>query len=123
MECCYGTTPTFQETTPIPACADPGTPDTPPGTTPRRPVPCSFSLLITDLAPCDLTALLEALQPDNDADPGPAPALQDRPCICPHCGHRHGGYDQQASLLLDCLLIAKEALEDAQAVLEREVLP
>ena len=88
-----------------------------------RTVPCSFSLTITHLNPHHLTALLEALRPDNDAEPGSAPARQNRPCICPHCGHLHGGYEQQASVLLDCLVIATVALSEARRLVEEEVLP
>jgi hypothetical protein len=45
------------------------------------------------------------------------------PCICPHCGHAHGAYDQQASLLLDHLTIATDALRAAKHLVEEEVLP
>jgi hypothetical protein len=45
------------------------------------------------------------------------------PCICPHCGHCHGRYDLQASALLDCLVIATEALSEAKRLVEAEVLP
>jgi hypothetical protein len=54
----------------------------------------------------------------NIPRPGP-----DRPCVCPHCGHRHSGYDAQASLVLDCLVITTEALTEAKRLLETEVLP
>ena len=84
----------------------------------HRPVPCTFSLTITDLDPRDLTALLQALCPANDAEPGP-----DQPCVCPHCGHSHGRYDPQASAVLDCLVIATEALHEAKRLVEEEVLP
>ena len=52
------------------------------------------------------------------------------PGICPHCGHSHSAYDHQASTVLDCLVIATEALSTAtEAVrtlkdaIEEEVLP
>ena len=80
-----------------------------------RPVPSTFSLLITDLDPRDLTMLLQALAPDND-DSAP--------------GHQHGDYDQAASTLLDRALMITEALRTAteaartlKAALEEEVLP
>jgi hypothetical protein len=50
------------------------------------------------------------------------PATEPR-CVCPNCGHVHGGYDQQASTLLDCLTIATDALREARRLVETEVLP
>jgi hypothetical protein len=44
-------------------------------------------------------------------------------CVCPHCGHVHGGYDPQASTLLECLTVATEALTEAKRLVETEVLP
>ena len=58
-------------------------------------------------------------------------------CICPHCGHRHSGYDHQASAVLDLALVTREALSTATDalstasealqtlthVVEEEVLP
>jgi hypothetical protein len=57
------------------------------------------------------------LQPQNP------PPWAPRPCICPHCGHSHGAYTQQASTLLDCLTLASDALSEAKRLIEEEVLP
>jgi hypothetical protein len=54
----------------------------------------------------------------NTPSPGAA-----RPCVCPHCGHRHNAYDQQASTVLDCLDVATGALHEARRLIEEEVLP
>jgi hypothetical protein len=45
------------------------------------------------------------------------------PCVCPHCGHVHAAFDEQASAALDCLTIATDALRDLRLILEAEVLP
>jgi hypothetical protein len=58
--------------------------------------------------------------PTQDGSTAPCP---DRPCICPHCGHSHGGYDPQASTLLDCLTLAMDALRAAKRLIEEEILP
>jgi hypothetical protein len=60
---------------------------------------------------------------DSESQNIPPPDPPAQPCICPHCGHSHGGYDQQASLVLDCLTVATEALSEAKRLLETEVLP
>jgi hypothetical protein len=60
---------------------------------------------------------------DPESQPAPPPGPPDRPCICPHCGHRHGAYDQQASTVLDCLDVATGALNEAKRLIEEEVLP
>ena len=57
-------------------------------------------------------------RPESQSVPTPEPC-----CICPHCGHVHGGYDQQASTLLDCLTVATEAIAEAKRLVETEVLP
>ena len=54
---------------------------------------------------------------------GATPLPPDRPCICPQCGHRHGGYDPLASTVLDCLVLATDALSEAKRLIEAEVLP
>ena len=53
--------------------------------------------------------------------PPGAPCSGQAPVLCPTCGRP--AFCLVASVALDALLIAKEALEDAQAVLEMEVLP
>ena len=69
-------------------------------------------------------------------NPG-TPSPPARPYICPHCGHRHRGYDPQASTVLDLALVTREALSTATDalrtarealgtlthVIEEEVLP
>ena len=54
---------------------------------------------------------------DDDREQAPRPPGRDHPCICPHCGHSHGGYGQQASTVLDCLLATREALSTASTAL------
>ena len=70
----------------------------------------------------EATRAILALAPANDADPGAAPARPDRPLFCPHCGHRHGGYEQQASDVLDWLVSAIRPLSEARRLVEAEVL-
>jgi hypothetical protein len=60
--------------------------------------------------------------PDHLPESQNVPAAEPR-CICPLCGHVHGGYDQPASTLLDCLAIATDALREAKRLVEEEVLP
>jgi hypothetical protein len=55
--------------------------------------------------------------------PASPPATTGTTCICPHYGHVHSGYAQQASTLLDCLQAAQEALREAKRLVETEVLP
>jgi hypothetical protein len=74
---------------------------------------------------------LALMIPDDPTPPQDKPAgaplpeypCPPRPCICPHCGHSHGGYDPQASTLLDCLIIATNPLSEAKRLIETEVLP
>jgi hypothetical protein len=64
--------------------------------------------------------------PHSDHTPQPASCPQapsGTTFICPHCGHSHGRYDQQASTVLDCLTLATEALSEAKRLVEAEVLP
>jgi hypothetical protein len=71
----------------------------------------------TTLTPPGLVPTVCAL-PDNDAEPGPAPA------ICPTCGKRLvPRFDARASGLLDMVLLAKDVLSDLQAALEEEGQP
>ena len=51
--------------------------------------------------------------PDNDSEPGPAPAC------CPCC--RRPWFDRHHSGMLDMVLLAKDVLSDLQAALEEEV--
>ena len=60
---------------------------------------------------------------DPESQNIPPPCPPERCCVCPHCGHRHRGYDQQASTLLDCLAIATDALRTARRLVEEKVLP
>ena len=57
--------------------------------------------------------------PESQKIPRPDPP----DCVCPTCGHRHHGYDAQASTLLDCLDLASTALREAKRLVEEEVLP
>ena len=38
---------------------------------------------------------------DDTSKQAPRPPGPDRPCLCPHGGHSHSGYDPQASPLLN----------------------
>ena len=79
----------------------------------------SFAAATRALERC--TAMVPDKPPPTQARPqDPWPP---RPCICPHCGHSHRGYDQQASILLDCLTLATDALHEAKRLIEEEVLP
>ena len=90
------------------------TPETQHGTPPpRQPVPCAFSLTITDLASHELTLLLQALEPANETEPPP----------CPTCGRAYDLFWLPGSQLLDLVEAAKLALTDLQAAIEEEVLP
>ena len=44
-------------------------------------------------------------------------------CICPLCGHGHSAYAPLGSALLDQLVIASDALQEAKRLVEEEVLP
>ena len=68
----------------------------------QRPVPCVFSLTITDLDPCDLTALLEGTPPAQ---------------TCPTCGRAYDLFDHDTSRLLDLVLVSREALSTATTAL------
>ena len=58
-----------------------------------------------------------AAPPVRTRSPGP------RRARCPLCGAPRQPFDVSLSAALDALLLAKEALEDAQALLEEAVLP
>ena len=53
------------------------------------------------------------------------PPCPDAPqvCICPLCGHGHSAYAPLGSALLDCLVLASDALQEAKRLVEEEVLP
>ena len=78
-----------------------------------RRVPCTFSLTITDLDPCDLTALLEGAPPAGPPGTSPLPPPQ----TCPTCGRAFELFDHDTSRLLDLVLVSREALSTATAAL------
>jgi hypothetical protein len=41
-------------------------------------------------------------------------------CVCPSCGHAHGGYEPTASALLDCLAAILDTARVAKALVEEE---
>jgi hypothetical protein len=72
-----------------------------------------------------ITLTLSSRPPANDAEsvPPATPPLGSALCVCPSCGHAHGGYEPTASALLDCLAAIIETARAAQAIVEQEVLP
>jgi hypothetical protein len=94
------------------------------GTTePRRPplpVPCTVILSLLgpdDPDPWAADPRGRPLGPDEGTSPVPPPQT------CPTCGHAYDLFHHDTSRLLDLILVAKEALTEAQAALEDEVLP
>jgi hypothetical protein len=86
------------------------------GTTgPPLPVPCTVILHL--LGPDDPDPRGRPLGPDEGTSPVPPPQT------CPTCGRAYDLFHHDTSRLLDLILVAKEALTEAQAALEDEVLP
>jgi hypothetical protein len=66
---------------------------------------------------------LSTISPANeDAAGPPATPPPGAVCVCPCCGHQHGGYEPTASVLIDALTLILETARAAKAIVEGEVM-